>query len=223
MASAQFQLFPNAHKKRERQSCLTEPQIYKITRQQYFGYYPTCWERFPDGWGCPCPNPEKPDRRAAAPGGAGESEGPAIRPPVDDLRRPADRPGRRPNASGIPDLPTETSPFELEPKAPVRAPELPPDRRPGPAANLDPATNGPTASDAPSINVPLSDVRADPFADIPTTPPASLPSVDARPLLNVANPSSPVAAPEPVYTRAAPVQAPQRRSLLGSLWDRVRR
>jgi hypothetical protein len=219
MANAQFQLFPNAHKKRERPSCLTEPPIYKITRQQYFGYYPTCWQRFPQGWGCPCPNPEKPVPGAAAtgPDRSPDREGPGIQPPLNDLGRP-----RRRDDSGIPALPPETtSPFELEPRGPVRAPEPPQDRRPADAPLPGP-TNGATF-DAPSMTPPLSDAADDPFSGVRANPPGNMPVVDASPILPVGAPSRPGFAPEPVNTFPPAMQAPQRRSVLGSLWDRVRR
>ena len=31
--------------------CELEPPVYKVYRQQYFGYFPTCWRKFPPGWG----------------------------------------------------------------------------------------------------------------------------------------------------------------------------
>ena len=63
-ALAQAQLFPNRTITRERQPCATEPPFYSTVRRNYFGYYPTCWSKFPDGWGCPCPNPELPNKVA---------------------------------------------------------------------------------------------------------------------------------------------------------------
>ena len=62
---AQAQLFPNRTITRERQPCATEPPFYSTVRRNFYGYYPTCWSRFPDGWGCPCPNPELPNAAAA--------------------------------------------------------------------------------------------------------------------------------------------------------------
>lgn len=52
-------LFPNAPIKRQRIPCDQEDPVYKIYKQKYFGYHPTCWRPFPSGWGCP--SPEKPD------------------------------------------------------------------------------------------------------------------------------------------------------------------
>src|SRR4051812_27232709 len=55
------QLFPNQQIKRQRQACVQEPPFNAHVRRDYFGYYPTCWNRFPAGWACPCPNPELPN------------------------------------------------------------------------------------------------------------------------------------------------------------------
>jgi hypothetical protein len=52
-------LFPNAPIKRQRVPCDQEDPVYKIYKEKYFGYHPTCWRPFPTGWGCP--SPEKPD------------------------------------------------------------------------------------------------------------------------------------------------------------------
>ena len=60
-ALAEAQLLPRLPTwKRHRPPCEAEPPIYKMYRQQYFGYYPTCWRRFPPGWGC-LDNPERPN------------------------------------------------------------------------------------------------------------------------------------------------------------------
>src|SRR5262245_29841149 len=53
-------LFPLAPIRRQRVPCDREDPVYKYYKHQYFGYHPTCWRKFPDGWGCP--NPEAPDR-----------------------------------------------------------------------------------------------------------------------------------------------------------------
>ena len=52
-------LFPLAPIKRQRVPCDQEDPVYKIYKEKYFGYHPTCWRPFPTGWGCP--SPEKPD------------------------------------------------------------------------------------------------------------------------------------------------------------------
>ena len=52
-------LFPLSPINRQRVPCDQEDPVYKIYKQKYFGYHPTCWRPFPTGWGCP--SPEKPD------------------------------------------------------------------------------------------------------------------------------------------------------------------
>ncbi len=64
-ALAQAQLFPNMWIQRERTPCPNEPAFYAHVRHNYYGYFPTCWRKFPEGWACPCPNPEVPDAAAS--------------------------------------------------------------------------------------------------------------------------------------------------------------
>jgi hypothetical protein len=52
-------LFPRAPIRRQRMPCDQEDPTYKVYKQQYFGYHPTCWRTFPQGWGCP--STEAPD------------------------------------------------------------------------------------------------------------------------------------------------------------------
>ena len=64
--SAQAQqtgLFPLAPIKRKRVPCNQEDPVYRIYKDQYFGYHPTLWRPFPSGWGAP--SPEAPDRAAS--------------------------------------------------------------------------------------------------------------------------------------------------------------
>ena len=37
--------------KRERVPCPEEDALYQLAVTQYFGYHPTVWRRFPEGWG----------------------------------------------------------------------------------------------------------------------------------------------------------------------------
>ena len=48
-------LFPLSPIRRQRVPCAAEDPVYRRYRQDYYGYYPTCWRRFPPGWGCPSP------------------------------------------------------------------------------------------------------------------------------------------------------------------------
>src|SRR3954469_2486152 len=54
-ALAGAQLIPNLPIRRERPPCAAENPAYRQIRQEYWGYYPTCWRKFPPGWGCPSP------------------------------------------------------------------------------------------------------------------------------------------------------------------------
>lgn len=56
-------LFPNWQVRRQKQACVQEPPEFRLYRQVYHGYYPTCWRRFPQGWGCQ--SPEAPNVNAA--------------------------------------------------------------------------------------------------------------------------------------------------------------
>jgi hypothetical protein len=55
-SSAVAQVFPNAPIRREKVPCELENPQYRMIREQYYGYYPTCWRRFPPGWGCLSPD-----------------------------------------------------------------------------------------------------------------------------------------------------------------------
>src|SRR5438874_1676723 len=48
-------LFPLAPIQRQRVPMMMEDPVYRLYRNEYFGYHPTCWRRFPAGWGCPSP------------------------------------------------------------------------------------------------------------------------------------------------------------------------
>ena len=118
---ADAQLFPNRTITRERQPCATEPPFYSTVRRNYYGYYPTCWSKFPDGWGCPCPNPELPNATAAF---AKQPRDPfeKARPEGDydgmggDDAPPMDQGGM--DNSDLPPVPPGSSPFpsELSPR-----------------------------------------------------------------------------------------------------------
>lgn len=141
--SAQAQqtgLFPLAPIKRKRVPCNQEDPVYRIYKDQYFGYHPTLWRPFPTGWGAP--SPEAPDRAASFKAipldeppdyMKGNEEG-------DDLgdEPNADRPPAQPNGDRRnPNLPTPPpedtrSPFEMDDAAPAGRPETPPRQAPAP-------------------------------------------------------------------------------------------
>jgi len=128
-ALAQAQLFPNLFIQRQRTPCAGEPPFYAHVRRDYYGYYPTCWRRFPEGWGCPCPNPEAPNPSEAFARLKRDALPPE--PPLDDpdligpgrgATDPGAMPGdapttppRRPSGDEIPPLPSGIrAPFETD-------------------------------------------------------------------------------------------------------------
>lgn len=188
-ALAQAQLFPNIYIQRERTPCPNEPPFYAHVRQNYYGYFPTCWRKFPQGWGCPCPNPEvvdvardlrenpidkaklerlpddiDRDRTGGAPprtpeGGRRPLENDANIPPLPDL------PGPLSPAPGRPDATPPTGPVPGRPGAAPRDPfdPLTPDlpRSTGPGASL----RGPApvpVPDGPALEPPQGVSAAEP-------------------------------------------------------------
>ncbi len=162
-AMAEAQLFPNRPIKRERVPCAAEPPFYAQVRHDYYGYFPTCWSRFPEGWGCPAPNPELPNPtlafqkrpREVLP----ESGDSNLAPGPDDGVMPGDPPAG-PDRN-LPDLPNAggRAPFDLDrpetPAAPPagdipsttpRAPDINTTPRPG---NPAPRPGNPAPSTAP--------------------------------------------------------------------------
>jgi hypothetical protein len=150
-ALAEAQLFPNRTIRREKPSCATEPPFNKTVRRDYFGYYPTCWSKFPAGWACPCPNPELPNAAASfakmprdksrVPS-SGEDMGPGDEesPPDPDTGMRGNAPGEGPN---VPLPESGRSPFELDTNPTPRPPTPPPTRPADPFTTPDPSTPGP--------------------------------------------------------------------------------
>lgn len=101
-------LFPLAPIRRQRVPCDQEDPTYKVYKQQYFGYHPTCWRTFPAGWGCP--SGQKPDveksKKEILPGNSPEPGG-----DIEEGMGPDRNPqlDRRPDRPGIPEGP---DPFE---------------------------------------------------------------------------------------------------------------
>ena len=120
-ALAEAQLFPNRTITRERQPCASEPPFYSTVRRNFYGYYPTCWSKFPDGWGCPCPNPELPNATAAFAKQPRDpfdkmNSGEELDYPGNDLAPPMDQGGS--DGMDLPPVPQGASPFpsELNPR-----------------------------------------------------------------------------------------------------------
>jgi hypothetical protein len=238
LASAQQGgLFPNAGIRRERVPCQNEDPIYRLYRQQYFGYHPTCWRKFPDGWGCP--SPEAPnatlefqklprDKPPELPP-EGEEPGPEEPGPMGPVRpTPGTGPGRgtTPTPSTLPPLPSgERNPFDLEkpttpppgqnPPAPT-----PPARENNPQANdTPPPATAPAAPGAGEAEATARDRRDDrddqPLLALPdpTVNPSAGRNVVGFPL-----PNGEMPLPPPMPT-TRPAQAPKRTSLLGDLFS----
>jgi hypothetical protein len=205
-----------------------EDPVYKMYRQQYHGYHPTCWRRFPSGWGCP--SPEAPDpvksfkdlpRDAVTPPDTGDDRGPGMN--GDDAGPPRGRgpgngaaPGLNPN--NLP-LPADRSPFEMDTK---------PDAAPGNGARAPSArpsgAAAPTPTPAPAPNNNDGGGGVPPLAEPTVGGPSALnaPAVNARPrlvepILSVPDPtvglSSAYADPAP-----PPAQAPRRPGFLSGLF-----
>jgi hypothetical protein len=156
-ALAQAQLFPNLFVQRKRADCANEPPFYGHVRRDYYGYYPTCWRKFPEGWGCPCPNPELPNLAAELLRQPRDPK-PTI-PPEDfgDDRPRGDRDPANPDTDPNMVPPRRTGPDSILPAPPggIRSPfEI--DRRPtvpdGSPRNpsLNPSAPGPARPTTPS-------------------------------------------------------------------------
>jgi hypothetical protein len=140
-------LFPLAPIRRQRVPCDQEDPVYKTYKQQYFGYHPTYWRRFPEGWSVP--SPEGPDReRSFREFKLGsEREGGEKAPGEEEMPGP---PGGG-RATPVPNIPQpERSPFETDT----------PNGRPGAA----PAT--PRGGQAPRATPPPEGARS-PFEETP--------------------------------------------------------
>ena len=140
-------LFPNMNIRRQRVPCDQEDPIYKVYKHQYYGYHPTCWRPFPNGWGCP--SREAPNREQSfkeIPLQAGERLPSLDQPGTDEMTPPpaTTRPG-------MPALPGGArSPFEEEPGAPPAAPRGGQNPRQAPQRDPFELDNKPDAPAAPA-------------------------------------------------------------------------
>jgi hypothetical protein len=222
--AAEAQLFPNLFIRRVRPDCDTESPSTKMHRDAYFGYQPTEWRRFPEGWGYR--HPEIIDRATLmkeveeevkkldeefGPGGMGrdddmEEDG---LPPRGGRGRDSDEGAAVPRP--IP-LPEDTdSPFNLDaPAARPAAPAAPTNDEPPARRNAPAAPELPKPGDSPF--------------DIPgaaPTPPAD--GIPPRPRTNPNPPVGMITRDLDVAAVEAPMEvmrAPQRnviRDTLGSL------
>jgi hypothetical protein len=135
-------LFPLAPIRRERPPCANEDPVYKLYKQQYFGYHPTYWSRFPGGWGIT--SKEAPDKEKSF------TEQPLGKPPElgEGAAGPAEEgmgpmPGAGAAQPAAPPLPRgRRSPFDMDNGGPGPIP--------GPAGN--PAPRPATPRDASPFN-----------------------------------------------------------------------
>ncbi|MDR3622419.1 MAG: hypothetical protein P4L85_23920 [Paludisphaera borealis] len=158
-------LFPLAPIRRTRPRCDQQDPVYKLYKDQYFGYHPTLWRKFPSGWGAP--SPEAPDKEKSfkeipltPPEGLGEDQG-------DQGDQGQDMQGQPGGAQApLPNPPAEDnrSPFEMD--GPAAAPNGARPRNPN-GAN-PPAGAEPSPFDKPG-----------PRAGAPSAPRSSAPDLSA--------------------------------------------
>jgi hypothetical protein len=165
-------LFPLAPIKRQRVPCDQEDPVYKIYKEKYFGYHPTCWRPFPTGWGCP--SPEKPDVEksfreqklgADAPAGmteeAPQGDQPGQRLDVPALPGGGRSPFEQPSPNG--DRPANPAAPRNEPRRPASpfdTPDNPPAAAPdGPRAGRARSSLPAIAERAPELRAPEQPVR----------------------------------------------------------------
>lgn len=229
---AEAQLFPNLFIRRARPDCDSESPSTKMHRDHYYGYQPTEWRRFPEGWGYR--HPEIIDRAALMKqvdeevkkldeefGGESrdrdrdrDQDMDQDLPPRGGRDRDEKQEGAVPRPIPLPD--DSDSPFNLDAK-----PATPPAEKPAQAKPATPETKpaAPTTPDLPAPGDSPFDIPgakpAKPADDLPprprtgTTPPVGMIDVEAD--------SSEVAV---VEAPAEVMRAPQRsviRDRLGAL------
>jgi hypothetical protein len=191
VASAQQSgLFPLRPIKRERVPCSMEDPIYKLYRSQYYGYYPTQWRPFPQGWNLP--SPEGPNTREALAKQPIEASAPMQDEGPDEEAPAAPDRGQRPAPTPPPE--NERSPFELDrPENAAGAPGAgPAPRRPAPGGNAPAPPAGAERSpfempddaatpDQPAGPRPRAPQPSRPAPDVPDLgPPGSAPTPPPR-------------------------------------------
>jgi len=246
-ALAEAQLFPNRTLTRQRTACVNEPPFNAHVRRDFYGYYPTCWSKFPDGWACPCPNPELPNAAASFAKRPLDTQsrepGPEMDPGLDINDRPAESDMPGPD-SRLPEVPRNRSPFNLDtppdttpapttPADPAPRPRTPGPGRPTPRPNNDNPGARPTTGllEMPGLPTPtlVAESRLEPGA-LALAPEATHASnagngdrPDLGPLPSAPTPaaSAPMVVEQPPFGASAPApaaQAPRRRSLIGGLF-----
>ncbi|WP_143206292.1 hypothetical protein [Singulisphaera sp. GP187] len=231
-------LFPLAPIKRQRVPCNQENPVYGLYRHEYFGYHPTCWRKFPAGWGCP--SPEAPDAAASF---QKRPRDPAMPLTPDDFGGPGR--DREPMGGEEPEGPAGPDDTNLPPlpqggvRRPFQIDRDKPDSGPAPrqAPPAGPNTN-PLDLLAPPATGPAERSSNPPMPDLPPVTESADPAAGSgpveSPLLALPDPadSAPanrvqgsLTAPNPAigpgasnFSQPAPRQAPRRVSLLGGLF-----
>lgn len=238
-------LFPLAPIKRQRVPCNQENPVYGLYRHEYFGYHPTCWRKFPAGWGCP--SPEAPNAAASF---QKRPRDPAMPLTPDDFGGPGrDREPMEgnepegpagPEGAELPPLPEGgvRRPFQTDRDRPNTAPAPAPRQAPAPGSNANPLDLLPPPTDAPGdrpSNPPSPDLPPTVEATDPSTisgpieaPLLALP--DPAPAASSNNAQGALAPANPVigpgasnFSQPSPKQAPRRTSLLGGLFGNAGR
>jgi len=186
-------LFPLQPIRRERTPCAAEDPIYKLYRDQYYGYYPTRWRRFPDNWALPSP------------------EGPHTK---EELKKnPIEGPKASPLEGEGDEMPGPTGPA-----AKPAIPNPPPDNERSPFDMDKPDTGGgavPGRRTPPARgNTPPPGAEASPFDTPDTSPPGAGAAPGDRPQASLRNrPASPTlpdpGAPDLAPPGAAPMVPPR--------------
>ena len=194
-ALAEAQLFPNRSLNRQRTPCAAESPFNAQVRRDYFGYYPTCWTRFPDGWGCPGYNPEAPNIEASlrriplTQNRITDEFGPdPENPDMPNEGAPNNPPGEGPNIPAIPN--PGRSPFELDPSP---RPVNPKPAEPDPFDTPVPTNPKPGNPAAPPANRPVPPTGLMEMPSLPATTPT------AR-VESILEPGSMMMVPEPEAT-----------------------
>ena len=245
---AKAQMFPDAPIRfgRQRPSCAEEPPYYKYVRQQYYGYFPTCWRKWPTGWQCPCGHPEPPDLERALRERPLELSKTRTDDGVEGPAEGTDNPEksielRRDPKNILPD--DDMGP--VNPPPPARGgridnvPPINPNNPNNPGNPVVPGTPGnPVGPGNPAagVNEPRTSVVDDPNAtvaavDAPELPPVSLSNDDSpgsidpvpSPLASEASPQPPIAPPAGTIPVRPAARPGQRRGFLSALIGRIRR
>jgi len=244
-AVSEAQLLPNLPIRRQRAACATEPPVYRTYRHEYYGYHPTCWRPFPEGWGCPssaAAGEEAVKARQEVDAQIKQQQSTTTQPegaPPPEGEMPRPRP-----ESDLPQLPTqERSPFRLDDSTPrsgqprggttLPQPEGVPPTAPPPDTNPSAATTPPvTPPETSSLDFPVdrpgvsSAARANSMLDVghPSSPSVAASAAELMPYPAMPQPAAPGAVTGNRMDPTAPppiVQAPQRRGPISGLFQRL--